>query len=663
MLKSDKPCGAPVVVFLVAWALLFCLVVLIYSPGLHGPFVFDDISNIVENQKLALPAFDLVHFREAAFSTSTGPLARPVAMLSFALNHYFSGLEEFPYKLTNVVLHFLNALLVFAICRRLLFVMLRKEIGGAAAWFGSFGAAAIWLVHPIQLTSVLYVVQRMTELSAFFALACVYAYLCGRCQVNVLRAAGWHGLAAIAALLAILSKENQVILPCIVFLVEFLVFRFSKFSCSVLWYGKFVQALVCICAALFVVVFVVSIPSFVNGFSQRPFTATERLLTESRVLFFYLFQILVPDISRMHLFHDEIRVSHSLLSPITTAMSVGGLACLVVLSWWKRLRWPLLALATGWFLIGHLVESSVVPLELVHAHRNYFPMIGICIAFGGGLAWLFSRQRKAAAAMWIGIVVLLSAGTWVRANDWRSWPVLVVSEAEKNPNSPRSQYEAGRYYYWMVEHAIATHSKKTDAAERQEEKRSIQDQADMYDKADYAKAMHYLERTIDAPESIAGLTVMLRLDDLVGNPPNEGWENLILERLRSVRMASNDINKLLDLFVCVVESKCTIRPAFLNQVAATAIESPVLHAYAKSMVLSVASDMSLVSGRADFARYYLLKALEISPTNFAVFLKTLSLASALRDEEMYHHVIELFANKFQEPSQLAQYDRVYPEKS
>ena len=66
---------------------------LIYLSGLSGDYVFDDIANIVENQKIAITSLDYSSLRTAYWSGDAGPLGRPISMLTFALNYYFTGFD------------------------------------------------------------------------------------------------------------------------------------------------------------------------------------------------------------------------------------------------------------------------------------------------------------------------------------------------------------------------------------------------------------------------------------------------------------------------------------------------------------------------------------------------------------------------------------------
>ena len=96
------------------------LVVLAYLPGLRGPFVFDDYPNILNNPAVAVTEFTPQALRAAALSNNSGPLGRPLAALSFGIDHYRAGgFYPLAFKLSNLAIHLLNVLLVYALAGRL----------------------------------------------------------------------------------------------------------------------------------------------------------------------------------------------------------------------------------------------------------------------------------------------------------------------------------------------------------------------------------------------------------------------------------------------------------------------------------------------------------------------------------------------------------------
>ena len=208
---------------------------LVYLPGLWGPFTFDDHPNLLTNPFIQLKSLDWSSLRDAAISNQSGLLRRPIASLSFALNFYFAdGFVPFHFKLTNLLIHVLNGVLVFLLSQRICQRLRGPSLAGAS---GSptdllpFVVTAFWLLHPLQLTSVLYVVQRMNSLSAFFTLAGLLIFMQGRARLEQGRSGGlplmFIGVVAGVGL-GVLCKENAALLPVYAFILELSCFRASS---------------------------------------------------------------------------------------------------------------------------------------------------------------------------------------------------------------------------------------------------------------------------------------------------------------------------------------------------------------------------------------------------------------------------------------------------
>lgn len=97
---------------------LGAIVAIIYWSGLHGQFFFDDLPNIVVAEGVRLETLSSQSLRDAWVSGGYGPSGRPVAQLSFALNFYFSGLNPFDFKLTNLAIHVATGWLIFLLAFR-----------------------------------------------------------------------------------------------------------------------------------------------------------------------------------------------------------------------------------------------------------------------------------------------------------------------------------------------------------------------------------------------------------------------------------------------------------------------------------------------------------------------------------------------------------------
>ena len=228
------------------WLLLAAAVVAataVYWPGLTGGWVFDDYPNIVDNAAIHItPGHStLTAWVNSALSSPSSFLKRPLASLTFSINWYFGGGDPWPFKLTNIVIHLVNGALVFCMLRALLRLVGLRGSGGsqsldeAAATRLALVVAAAWMLLPINLMAVLYVVQRMESLCQVFVLAGLWAYLHGRWMM--LTAADAHrdrrgfalavGGVALGTVLGLTSKETAVLLPVFAFLVEWVVVGFA----------------------------------------------------------------------------------------------------------------------------------------------------------------------------------------------------------------------------------------------------------------------------------------------------------------------------------------------------------------------------------------------------------------------------------------------------
>lgn len=414
-----------------------------YWPGLSGGFFFDDGPSI-----LRAPG---VHMRDLSWDSLTlawasggaGPSGRPVAQLSFAFNHYLSGLHPWAFKVTNLIVHGLCALLVLGVVLELYRTKIEKS-ASEVVWLPLL-VTGLWALHPLQLLPILHVVQRMTTLSALFLLAGFWLHIVARRQGDVKRAAIlFTGAWGLAWPLSMLSKETGVLFPVFVLAWELLIRpkdvgaldRFAKIYAAALVvlavggmlylalpYGRWVWA----------------------GYEFRSFDAVQRLLTEARVLWFYVGLAMWPRAPAMGLYHDDFLLSTNWLTPASTLPAVLGWLGVVCLVWVLRKRLPLIAFGLAWFLVGHLVESTVLPLEIAHEHRNYLPLLGLMLAFGEGLRHLLSRCGRSELMPAIGAVFifLLTGITGLRAYQFGDDLRRTQAQAQDHPESLRSQYEAG----------------------------------------------------------------------------------------------------------------------------------------------------------------------------------------------------------------------------
>lgn len=426
----------------------------IYLPGLSGGYVFDDYPNLVRNKAVQIESLDLDSLSGASFSFA-GLLRRPMSMASFALNYYFFGPAPLSFKAVNIVIHLLCGIAVYWLTTLLLRAVDRNrplaDASHVKTWF-PLAVMAIWLLHPMQVTSVLYVVQRMTSLATLFLLlgSCLYTY--GRLRMLT---GERHGLAVALCgvtgftALALMNKENGVLLPLLVLVIEYVGFDFR--AADGRRDRKVVIAFLAGLALPAVAVLAWAIMDwhfFFGRYGLRDFTLGERLLTEGRVLVFYLKNLFAPSLVDLSLYHDDIRPSRGWFSPLTTLPSLLLLAALLWSGFKLRTRVPLASLGILWFFAGHTIESSFLPLELAHDHRNYLPSFGIVLAVVTLVVdppeLRFPRTARMAALF--ALAGVLGTITLVRTNLWGDEFRHALTEAHHHPNSPRATYAVGRLY-------------------------------------------------------------------------------------------------------------------------------------------------------------------------------------------------------------------------
>ena len=408
------------------------IVVLVYLPGLQGPFVFDDTTSITGVPAVALTRLDITQLIAAATANESGPLGRPLASLTFALNHYFAGGFDstIPFKLTNLLIHVANTALIYLFLSRL-----RPSFESLPVLL----LTAAWALHPIHLTSVLYVVQRMTSLSSTFVLMGLIVFVDGRRRFPLEQKRGLVQMAAGLAigLCGMLAKESAVLILLYALVVESAAFSRVGFT------RPLRRRLIAFYAVTVLSPIIALLSTFwgavADSYAARDFTMSQRLLTESRVLWYYARLIVAPSLQELSLFHDDITVSTGLLDPWTTAPALAGLLACLSGALLMRRRAPMVSFAVLWFLAGHSLESSFIGLEIAHEHRNYLPSLGIIAGVIHGLLHMASRPgSNALKPLCLSLIAAYVTTTGLRAAEWQSATGIIEGMARRHPDSVRT---------------------------------------------------------------------------------------------------------------------------------------------------------------------------------------------------------------------------------
>jgi hypothetical protein len=427
------------------WWPTACLVLLVlatwcaYAPGLVGGFLFDDFINL---DKLSSPGpvDDWPTFWRYITSGTADPIGRPLSLLSFLIDARAWPADPAPFLRTNLLLHLLNGTLLFLLLRRLGAALgdEASKVEGAALI-----GAGLWMLHPLFVSTTLYIVQREAMLPATFTLLGLLAYVHGRARMatDSTRGIAWivFGLGG-ATVLAVLTKANGLLVPLLAWVIESCVLR-RRFAPLPRW----TKALVLWFPTL--VVFGYIAWDATHLFEQLPhrgWNRWERLLTEFRVVGDYMRLLVVPRVLSTGLYNDSYVPSHGWLDPASTLVAALLVLGLLALAFASRHRFPALACALLFFFAGHVLESTTLALELYFEHRNYLP--AMLLFWPLARALLRWEAKPLAQAFAAALLLAIAAGTtWQRAALWGSPEQMTRLWAEQNKRSSRAQATSAIY--------------------------------------------------------------------------------------------------------------------------------------------------------------------------------------------------------------------------
>jgi hypothetical protein len=229
-------------------------------------------------------------------------------------------------------------------------------------------------------------------------------------------------------------------------LIEITFFRRDNIDKDVrrrLWLFYALSAALC----LFALVWSIASGIVEKSYVGREYTLVERLLTESRILWHYIGLVLLPDLRKFSLFHDDIPLSSGLLTPWTTLPALASILLMALTAALLIKRQPIFGFSVLWFLIGHSMESGLIGLEIAHEHRNYLPSMGLLMGIAYGFCSGFGsfRTRFTPAVLGVALVSALGAVTYLRAQTWSTEEGIITQMVHHHPLSARSQYMMGEF--------------------------------------------------------------------------------------------------------------------------------------------------------------------------------------------------------------------------
>lgn len=445
-------------------SLALILGLLIYWPGLQSSFFFDDFGGLVNNEGIRLTHLSWEGLLRGAWSyQQSGPLGRPLTMATFSLGFLLHGLDPFWIKLENLLIHLLNGVLVFILTGQVVRLVNKtnpgREIDEEKRAFLILLVSACWLIHPMAFTSVLYAIQRMTSLAATCSLIGLIGFIHYR-EKSLTSDVTSNLFKASASLLiftacALFNKENSGLTLGYAWLIEYFIFSKISGTQKPEKYWRQLCSAIAILTALAVAIYVLRDSSWLETRTPgRPYSPWERFLSELRVLIFYIRQIVAPDISLFGLYHDDWVISRNWTTPPSTVLAALFHLTLLAIAFFNARRLPLFALGVTWFYMGHLLESTVFPLELVHEHRNYLPTWGILLAAGSLLIQIKKMSRGIRWTSALAILMAFSSVTYSRAECLGRGVDYFIQEAKFHPKSSRANYDAANELLKLVKQGL-----------------------------------------------------------------------------------------------------------------------------------------------------------------------------------------------------------------
>ena len=386
---------------------LFLFLIIIYGNSFQSSFHYDDYPNIVDNPNVHPKMLTWDELKKSFHGTdlSQSKIKRPLSYFTLALSYYLGGKSVFGYHVVNFAIHYLSAVLLFLLLYNTLRYYGKDLSPRDSAYSIAILATFLWATHPIQVTAVTYIVQRMASLAAMFYILAMYLYVKGRTvQRKAIQISFFVGC-AVSGLAAMASKQNAAMLPVSLYLYEMIVIQgISKR----VWKKVGLHLLLLIAVVALIGELYTNFHSLLQNYQNRPFTLEERLLTESRVFFLYLLWLFHPVGRHFSLIHD-IPISTGLFDPWTTALSILGILAILGCAIRMAHRRPLLSYSILFFFINHLIEGSIIPLELIYEHRNYLPSTFLFFFVSILLFYVcrYFSYQKALPILVSGVVVFL----------------------------------------------------------------------------------------------------------------------------------------------------------------------------------------------------------------------------------------------------------------
>jgi protein O-mannosyl-transferase len=422
-------------------SIIFITGIIAYSNSFDCSFHFDD------NRIFFSPV--------AASSASIGDWirlfsSRPIGMLTFATNYYFHGLDVRGYHLVNLIIHLINALLVWWMTWLTLStpVMRNTEIARHKALI-AFLTGLLFVTHPLATQSVTYIVQRFTLLSTLFYLLSMILFVQGKFWRGINKMPWFlFGCSIVCAVLGILTKEIVFTLPFAILLYDYCFLETAPLKLEIK-NDAFIISFI---------IFVIFIFFFFKYYSLNVFntikpyqgysysiSVKEYFITQFSVILTYIRLLFLP-------FNQNFDYDYSLSTSffqIKTFFNFSLLLCILATGVLLFKRYRLISFGIFWFFLSLSVESSVLPIaqDVIFEHRTYLPSFGLFLALTSAFFYFIKgKHLKIVLIIFLMISAINTALTYQRNKIWKNESTLWTDCLKNSPNKGRVSTNLGNAY-------------------------------------------------------------------------------------------------------------------------------------------------------------------------------------------------------------------------
>lgn len=409
-----------------------------YVLGIENSFIFDDDHTIVRNVFIRNIHFFPYYLKGYITSVTSKVLGiRPLLMLSFNINYLLFGYNPWGYRLVNIIIHILNAWVIYLIVLKL-FPRVRM--------LSSVFAGLLFLIHPVNVEAVSYISSRSDLLVTFFVLLSFYYFLVFEEKYKSINQNSpyifikSYLISLSLYIAALLTKELAISLCLFLIMYVFLCNKRDSFAVKLRKVLPF----------LFFSVLYIGYRFYI--FHHKALGISSRkemwlnILTQARVSFYYLRLFMFPD--KLSIDHQNLIINNPyeltpLLILILFVTLILGIKCY---------RWPNFKIGGLWYL-SFLVPKFIATLNFpAMEHHFYLPSIGIYIFFVLGIERLFSIAPRNSYWGLLALYFLLGTITFKRNLEFRDERTVLESAVKVNPRAVYSIYRLGVTYEKMGEY-------------------------------------------------------------------------------------------------------------------------------------------------------------------------------------------------------------------